>query len=228
MKEGYISLKDLKKKYGSREVLKGVSFDVEKGEFLTLYGPNGAGKTTLLMILSTLIRPSGGSLSIGGMFVGKDNRKIRGIIGYMGHADFLYENLTAFENLDFYSSLYGIPNKDEKINYLLDLLDLNNYRESIVRTFSKGMKRRLSIARSLIHSPDIILFDEPFSGLDASSVKGLREIIKELKEERKTFIVATHNVDYVSDITDRIVVMKDGTIEGITTSAHNIDLQNCF
>lgn len=208
----FIELKGVTKYYGYSRVIDSLDLNVRKGEFLTIYGPNGAGKTTLLMILSTLINPDGGEIKIGDHLLTADPNSVRRITGLVSHMDFLYENLTAYENLHFFSSLYGTDNRESRINDLLCRLNLYERKNDLVREFSRGMKKKLSIARSVIHDPEIVLFDEPFSGLDQKSLRAFSDILLWLKSINSTVILTTHNIRYVFDMSDRIAIMDSGCI----------------
>jgi len=207
-----INIENLVKNYGYSRVIDNLQLTVKGGEFFTIYGPNGAGKTTLLKILSTLTKPNAGKVSVGDYDITKEVYEIRRIIGFVSHNDFLYENLTAYENLEFFSSLYDVQNREKRIKELLEQMDLIKRSDDLVRNFSRGMKKRLTIARSIVHNPGIVLFDEPFSGLDQKAIATFLSIVKDLKSEHRTVIITTHNIGYVLPLSNRIGIMNRGKI----------------
>ena len=212
MKRYDINIENLVKNYGYSRVIDNLQLTVKGGEFFTIYGPNGAGKTTLLKILSTLTKPNAGKVSVGDYDITKEVYEIRRIIGFVSHNDFLYENLTAYENLEFFSSLYDVQNREKRIKELLEQMDLIKRSDDLVRNFSRGMKKRLTIARSIVHNPGIVLFDEPFSGLDQKAIATFLSIVKDLKSEHRTVIITTHNIGYVLPLSNRIGIMNRGKI----------------
>ncbi|NOR60198.1 MAG: ATP-binding cassette domain-containing protein, partial [Methanosarcinales archaeon] len=164
--ENIVSIKSLSKAFGSHRVLKNIDLDVKKGEFITIFGPNGAGKTTLMKIMSTLVEPSAGSISIDGFNVKDDPVEIRKRIGSISHETYLYSELTAEENLRFFGRMYGMDKNhlDARVDELIEQVGLEYRSNDRVGTFSRGMKQRLSIARALIHEPSILFLDEPYTG----------------------------------------------------------------
>lgn len=216
-------LKDLSKYYGFSIVLDRLNIQIETGEFFTIYGPNGAGKTTLLMILSTLVKPSDGNISLGGINFNENRDSIRKIVGLVSHNDYLYENLTAFENLYFFGSLYGIDDLKKRSDELLEQMGLFDRRHDLVRDYSRGMKKRISIARSLIHDPQIVLFDEPFSGLDQKAINKFISILEWLKSNKRTVILTTHNIKYIWHLSDRIGIMNNGRIENTIEECDDLE-----
>lgn len=183
-----------------------------KKEFLTIFGANGSGKTTLLKILSTLIKPSSGKILIDGLDINEDGMEIRKKIGFIGHEIYLYEELTALENLKFYSKLYDIPKNefDNKVHDLLKNFDLLHRMNDYVRVYSRGMKQRLSIARSIIHKPTILLLDEPYTGLDQKARDTLDDFLFR-STVKKTIIMTTHNIERLK-ISERIAILSKGKI----------------
>ena len=172
-----IEVRGLVKSFGSKVALEGVDLDVAEGEFLTLVGPNGAGKTTLIRILATLTRPTEGSVRVAGYDLAGQGTGIRRRIGLASHQTLLYGDLSAEENLRFYGRMYEVPDLEERITALLQRVGLEHRRHDLVRTFSRGMQQRLSIARALLHDPAILLLDEPYTGLDQQAAEVLREIV---------------------------------------------------
>lgn len=192
------------KKYGEFVALKGLSFKVARGEVLGLIGENGAGKSTTLRILAGLIEPDGGEVR----YFGRPfENSIKKRIGYLPEIDALYDNMTVREYLKFFAELYGVENAKEKIEELLDKLKLP---DKFVGELSKGMKRKLSIARTLLHDPDVLIYDEPTGGLDPSTSLTIAELLRELAEKDKIIVFSAHNMYYVEKIADKVIVMKGG------------------
>lgn len=206
-----IEVENLKKSFGRRQVLNGISFKLQHGEFLTIFGPNGAGKTTLIKTLATLLKPTEGEIKINGYSFADDPAVIRRQIGLISHQPLLYLDLSAYENLEFYGSLYGVEDLPNRILYLLKKVELSSRRYDLVRTFSKGMQQRLAIARALIHQPRILFLDEPHSGLDPHAVEILDNLIAEIRADH-TFIMITHNLEKGLALSDKIMILKDGRI----------------
>jgi ABC-2 type transport system ATP-binding protein len=207
-----IEVENLTKKFGNLTAVDDLSFHVNEGEIFGFLGPNGAGKTTTVRMLSCLISKTSGSARVAGYDIGNDadSMKIRQIIGVVPDDLGLYEDLSAYENLDFYGKLYGCTEiqRKESIQRLLTMLGLWEKRDAASGTFSKGMKQKLAIARALIHDPKILFLDEPTANLDPISAKTVRDFILELKNERKTIFLNTHNLDEVQRICDRVAILK--------------------
>jgi heme exporter protein A len=178
-----------------------------------LLGPNGAGKSTLLRILSTLVRPTSGSLLIHGVDAGRADRlAVRRRVGLLSHQTYLYENLSGSENLEFYARLYGLPDPLRAARAGLSSARLLDREPDLVRTFSRGMKQRLAIARALLHHPDVLLLDEPFSGLDREACALLTEQLRRARAEGRTCVLATHDFGAGAPIADRLVVLASGRV----------------
>jgi len=207
-----IKAEDLKKSYGNFEALKGVDLSIKNGEFYTLFGPNGAGKTTLIKLLATLTDPTSGKLSILGIDAKKDVQKIRSTIGVISHDPYLYETLTAFENIKFFGELYGITDINERAQYVIKQVGLESRSSDLVRTFSRGMKQRLTVARAIVHEPKILLLDEPYTGLDQHGAQIFGEMLSQLKKQNRTIIMTTHNIDEGLDLSDRVGILAKGKI----------------
>ena len=207
-----IETESLTKKFGDLIAVDNVSFKVNQGEIFGFLGPNGAGKTTTVRMLCCLISKTSGNATIGDYEIGQPENapSIRKIIGLVPDNVGLYESLTAYENLDYYGKLYkrtGAQRK-EAIEYFLKLLGLWEKRDMTAGTFSKGMKQKLAIARALIHDPQILFMDEPTANLDPESAKTVREFILQLKKEKKTIFLNTHNLDEAQRICDRIGILN--------------------
>ncbi len=207
-----IRAEGLSKIFGRRKVLQDINFELEKGEFLTIIGPNGAGKTTLIKILATLVLPSSGSVSIDGFDLRKDSVSIRERMGLISHNPLLYGDLTAYENLLFYGRMFGIKDLEARISQLLEKVELGHRKFDVVRTFSRGMQQRLSIARVLLHNPSILLLDEPHSGLDPHATDILDDLLENLKREDRTFIMATHNLEKGLEHATSILILSQGRV----------------
>ena len=185
--EPAIKTKKLSKVFGNRRAVDNVSIEVPQGAFLSIFGPNGAGKTTLLRVLSTLSRATSGSATLMGVDLKEDPDKARDHIGLISHNSMLYPDLTAEQNLMIYARLYGVVDPEARVLELLEAVELKHRRLDVVRTFSRGMTQRLSIARALIHDPDVVFLDEPYSGLDPHAVEIFDDLIDQQREGR-TFV----------------------------------------
>lgn len=188
-----LEVKKLTKVFGDRKALDNVSFSLPQGAFLSIFGPNGAGKTTMLRMLSTLARPTSGAIRVMGLDAKEDPDKVRDHIGLISHNSMLYPDLTAMENMMFVARLYGIIDPEARVRELLRAVELDHRRFDMVRTFSRGMTQRLSIARALINDPDVVFLDEPYAGLDPHAVEIFDELIGGLREER-TFVMVSHDL----------------------------------
>jgi heme exporter protein A len=205
-----IKAEGLTKSFGPVEALRGIDLSVEKGEFYTLFGPNGAGKTTFIKILSTLAKPSSGKLTIAGRDAVKDPDGVRGVTGVVSHDPFLYENLSAFENIKFFGTMYGVHDADGRAGELIDRVGLGKRMHDLVRNFSRGMKQRLAVARAIVHDPGILLLDEPYTGLDQHGARVFGEMLSMLKSDRRTILMTTHNLEEGLDRSDRVGILAGG------------------
>jgi len=202
----------LKKSYGNFEALRGIDLHVKRGEFFTLFGPNGAGKTTLIKLLATLTDPTSGSLSVCGFDAKKEVNNIRSVIGVISHDPYLYDNLSALENIKFFGTLYGLDDIENRARSVIKQVGLEKRMNDIVRTFSRGMKQRLSVARAIVHDPKILLLDEPYTGLDQHGAQIFGEMLSDLKSNRHTILMTTHSIDEGLDLSDRIGILAKGKI----------------
>lgn len=207
-----IDARHLAKSYGDRQVLDDVSFKLEQGQCLALFGPNGAGKSTLLKLLSLLVRPTDGELLLGGVKVGDDQDALRRRIGVLSHQPFVYDALSARENLVFYGRLYGLARPAERADELLRQVGLELFAGDPVRTFSRGMVQRLAIARALLHEPDLLLLDEPYTGLDQSAVGMLNETVDRAKEAGTTIVLISHDFAEGLRAADRAAILHRGRL----------------
>ncbi len=204
-----LKVENLVKMYGDFLALKGISFEIRRGEILGLIGENGAGKSTTIKILVGLLRPTSGKVEYDGLDFFKRKSKLKKNIGYVPEVDSLYEDMNAFDYLMFFASLYGIHSEKarKKAEELMKALNIPNKN---ISEFSKGMRRKLSIARSLIHDPDYLIYDEPIGGLDPSTSLFIAEFMKDL--ENKAILFSAHNLYYVEFVCDKIAIMKEGRI----------------
>ena len=188
-----IEVERLSKVFGTRRAVDGLSLSLPQGAFLSIFGPNGAGKTTLLRILSTLSRPTEGTVRLCGIDLAEDADEARAHIGLISHNSMIYGDLTAEENLMLAARLYGVENPEVRVRELLDAVELAHRRLDVARTFSRGMMQRLSIARALIHDPQVVFLDEPYSGLDPHAVEIFDNLIDAVREDR-TFVMVSHDL----------------------------------
>ncbi|MDA4128167.1 MAG: ABC transporter ATP-binding protein [Thaumarchaeota archaeon] len=207
-----IETENLTRKFGDLTAVDGVTLRIEEGEVFGFLGPNGAGKTTTVRMLCCLISKTSGTASIGGYEVGNgpDSLKIRKLIGFVPDSVGLYDELSAYDNLDFYGKLYDCTEaqRKENIERFLKLLGLWEKKDVAAGTFSKGMKQKLAVARSLIHDPKVLFMDEPTANLDPESAKTVRDFILDLKKEKRTIFLNTHNLDEAQRICDRIGILN--------------------
>lgn len=212
--DNIIETKELRKHFGNFEAVRGVSINVPAGSIYGFVGPNGAGKTTTMRILTTLTRPTSGTASVAGHSVLEDRRSVRRAIGYMPDEFGVYEDLRVWEYLDFFAACYDIPENERKrlVGDLLELVDLSHRREDMVDKLSRGMKQRLSLARTLAHDPQVLILDEPASGLDPRARVEIRELLGELANMGKTIFFSSHILADVEDICSHIGIIEAGQI----------------
>jgi len=218
-----IEVRKLVKRFGLKNVLRGLDFDVQAGEFVALLGPNGAGKTTFLRILASLSRPSLGQVSVAGYKLPAQAAAVRRRLGVVSHLPLLYGDLTAEENLQFYGRMYDLQNIEARINDVLDMVGLSARRRDLVRTFSRGMQQRLAIGRAVLHDPDVMLFDEPYTGLDQDASEMLDEVLKNVAAAGRTVVMTSHDLARAEDLATRFDVLSRGVI---AASASRVELEN--
>lgn len=232
-----ITLRNVSKSFGSFVALKDITLEITPGQYWMIIGPNGAGKTTLLKLIATLAKPSQGEIIIqtayrqtaqsNGPAVGNLNHAnraqqsvkaqplaIRQQIGFIGHQSFLYNNLTAEENLRFYARMYRLPNAQQQIEQTLQLIGLSARQHDLVRTFSRGMQQRLSIGRALLTNPKIILLDEPFTGLDQSAIENFVNLFTSLISPDRVIIMTTHDLDLGLKLASHFAILSKGRLVG--------------
>lgn len=209
-----IEVRELSKAFGLLPALQGLDFSVGRGEWVLLFGANGSGKSTLLRLLSGLCKPTAGAIRIGGWELPREAVAVRAQIGLVAHRPLLYENLTARENLDFFGKLYGMAAeaRAERGRDLLQQVGLTRSADRIVRTFSRGMKQRLSIARALLHQPEILLLDEPYSGLDQAACQVLDELLAAAQNAGGAIILSTHQLGRAPETAERALALAGGKI----------------
>lgn len=215
-----VKLDGLMKKYDNRAVVDGLSLEIREGEIFGLLGPNGAGKSTTMNMICSLLKPTAGSIELFGHDIKTENRKVKPMIGYIPQDLAIYGNLKAWENVELFTSLYGIKGqklKDE-IDRSLEFVGLSDKRDSFARTFSGGMKRRLNIACALGHRPKLLIFDEPTVGIDPQSRNFILEKIKEANKDGTTVIYTSHYMEEVEAICTRVAIMDNGKIVAIGTT----------
>lgn len=199
----------LTRQFGSRKAVDNVSFSLPEGAFLTVFGPNGAGKTTLLRMLATLSRPSAGTLHIEGVDALEQPEDARASIGMISHESMLYPDLTAQENLELFAALYGVANPKERARELLDAVGLKHRRHDRVRTFSRGMTQRVSIARALVHAPRIMLLDEPYAGLDPHAAQVFDSLLEDIRPVC-TCVMVSHDFEKGCALASHVLLMAHG------------------
>lgn len=220
-----IEVENLTKVYGLLPALKSLDFGVARGEFAVLLGPNGSGKSTLLRLMSGLSRPTRGSIRIGGWVMPREAMSVRAQIGIVSHKPLLYQNLSARENLHFFARLYSIEKveREPRIQDLLRQLGLHRRADSLVRTFSHGMRQRLGIARALLHQPDILFFDEPYTGLDQDAGDMLDDLLQLAHQQNRTMLISTHRLRRLPYLASRALILSrgqiafDGSIKGMNS-----------
>ena len=219
--EEIISVENITKKFKEIVAVDNISFSVKKGEIFAFLGPNGAGKTTMIKMLTTLLHPTSGKMKVNGFDPSVESNEVRKSFGIVFQDQSLDNELTAYENLDFHAVLYKVPTelKKERIEYLMKFVGLWDRKDSFVKTFSGGMKRRLEIARGLIHHPKILFLDEPTLGLDPQTRNHLWEYVQKLnREEKMTVFLTTHYMEEADKIADTIAIIDRGKIISKGTS----------
>jgi heme exporter protein A len=207
-----LELRDVSKQFGVYQALNGVCLRVEHGDSILLYGPNGAGKTTLLRVLSTLARPSEGTVLFDGADVLSNPVAAKSAIGFVSHTTFLYGELTARENLEFAGKLFGLANLPQRVSGVLEVFHLGERAGTPVRELSRGYQQRVSLARAFLHDPQFLLLDEPFTGLDAASTESLQDLMRSLQDQGKALIFSTHDFEQGKAIAKRLVALEAGKV----------------
>ncbi|BFK79929.1 ABC transporter ATP-binding protein [Clostridium baratii] len=232
-----LEIKNLTKKFKKSTVVDDVSFKVNPGEIVGLLGENGAGKTTTLRMISTMLKITSGEAIVNNFSADKEPIKVRNEIGILFGGDVgLYDRLTARENIKYFANLYGMSDKDAdvRIDELAKKFNMEEYIDKRVSKFSRGMKQKVSIARSIVHSPSVMLFDEPSTGLDVTAARTIQDFILDCKKENKTILFSSHSMREVEKLCDRVVIINKGklledcSIDDLKEKYNNDDLEEVF
>jgi len=213
-----IDVKNLTKSFDNHLALDGIDLTVEPGETLAIFGPNGAGKTTLIKILASIMKPSAGEVFINGFDIKHNAEDVRSQIGIVSHQTFLYNNLTAYENLLFYSRMYDVADFKQRIYQVVSMVGMQLRMHDGISTLSRGMQQRLSIARCLIHKPSIILLDEPETGLDQQAISMLWGALKEDGVKKRTIVFTSHSLERGLNACDKLIILNKGKIAHLQPS----------
>jgi heme exporter protein A len=219
-----LELRNMTKLLGDKLVLRNITLTLEKGEILAVIGPNGAGKSTFFKCTVGLLQPTSGEILLNGKLVKKNSGEVKQRIGFLGHESFLYNTLSPLENLKFYGKLYKVKDLDRKANDLLKEVGLYLFRDMPIRSFSRGMMQRLAIARVLLPDPEILMLDEPHTGLDQEAVALLNKIIKKKQASGTSILIISHDFEQVHALADRVAVLKKGKIISTMALGSDIDL----
>lgn len=214
-----IQINGLIKQYGFNLVLRGVNLHLASGAFVTLVGPNGAGKSTLMRIVATLLKPTAGEVKIGGWKMPQFSDRVRQHIGLVSHQTLLYGDLTAAENLLFFAKMYRLDNSEDRVLEALKRVGLAARQRDAVRTFSRGMMQRLTLARATLHEPDVLLLDEPYTGLDQDASALLDDLLRHERDNGRTILMITHDLVHGLNLCDRVAILSRGKI--VQEIAHN-------
>jgi heme exporter protein A len=219
-----IELHNITKIFGHRIILKNLSLTINEGDFVTLMGANGVGKTTLLHLIATLSKPTTGMISINGYNLVDAASELRRFIGLVSHKTLLYDDLTAEQNLLFYARMYDVSQPNQRIELLLNQVGLWGRQHDPVRTYSRGMQQRLSIARAMLHNPPILLLDEPDTGLDQQATHQLGDLLAAVDISKRTILMTTHNLEWGVSMGNRVLILAKGRVahdvqgEGLTVA----------
>ena len=207
-----VQIRGVTKSFGRTPVLRSIDLDVPQGTVLSLLGPNGSGKTTLIRVLSTLTKPDAGEVRIGGAGNGRQSARLRRLIGVVGHDPLLYDDLTARENLRFVCRMFDLDRIDERVHSVSDRMGMAPGLDRKIGAMSHGMKKRFSIARALLHDPQVLLLDEPETGLDQEALSLLDSVIASRSESGRTVIMTTHNLERAVALGDRMAILASGRV----------------
>jgi len=212
-----IEVRKLVKRFGGKTVLRGLDFDVQPGEFVALLGPNGSGKTTFLRILSSLSHASMGDVRVAGYSLPHQAAAVRARLGIVSHLPLLYGDLSAEENLQFYGRMYSVSRLGTRISEVLEMTGLEARRHDLVRTFSRGMQQRLAIGRAVLHDPEVMLFDEPYTGLDQDASLMLDELLRTVAAQGRTVVMTSHDLVRAEELATRFDILSRGNIAASAT-----------
>jgi heme ABC exporter ATP-binding subunit CcmA len=207
-----VEIQGLSHRYGKSRALDGLDLTIPWDQRIAILGPNGAGKTTLLRILATLVRPKAGNVVVGGLALPGEANAVRRQVGLVAHQTFLYDELTARENLVFYGNLYGLPDPGRRADELLARVGLLDRANARTRTFSRGLQQRLALARAIVHDPPILLLDEPDTGLDVAGIDLLDRLMIDDDDLPRTVLLTTHNLERARELADRVIVLVNGKV----------------
>jgi heme exporter protein A len=205
-----LTARGLLRRYGAVVAVAGIDLDLAAGDFLTIFGPNGAGKTSLLSLLGGRLKPSGGDVHVGGQRLDFGETSWRSRIGVLSHQSFLYGHLTVAENLRFFGRLFGLEDLDERVPERLEQVGLANRGDFLARQLSHGMRQRAALARALLHDPELVLLDEPYTGLDPYAAAVLRGVLSSLKDGARTVVMVTHNLTQGLELANRVAIQVGG------------------
>jgi len=207
-----IEIKKLTKQADNKLILRGVDLSIKKGETVAILGPNGAGKSTFLKVLATLIKPTSGQVLVNGLDLKKNQIEIKKLLGYLPHSSLLYDHYSPLENLVFFGNIYGVKDVEQKAINLVKEVGLSFFLNEPVKNFSRGMIQRIAIARAIVHDPEVLLLDEPHTGLDQGAISILNNVIVSMKEKGATTLMVTHDFKQAAEICDRVIIVKNGKI----------------
>jgi len=207
-----IEVRGLNKSFGERLALRSIDLRVSRGEHVVIFGPNGAGKTTLVKILATLVKPSSGSVQLDDIDIYDKPAQIRRRISLVSHQTFLYDDLTVYENLKFYGKMYDVPDLEQRIHEVIAWVQLESRLHSRVDTLSHGLQRRVSIARSVLHNPPILLLDEPEAGLDPHADAVIKDVLASINSGSRTIVMTTHNLERGLELGERVIILDRGKV----------------
>ena len=220
-----IQVQGLVKRFGLKTVLRRLDFEARQGEFVALLGPNGAGKTTFLRILASLSRPGKGQVRVAGYALPREAAAVRRRLGVVSHQPLLYGDLTAEENLLFYGRLYAVPEPTGRMEEVLHVVGLYRRRRDLVRTYSRGMQQRLAIARAILHDPEVLLLDEPYTGLDQDASAMLDEVLQRVAAQGRTVVMTSHDLSRIAGLASRFDVLARGSIAASVSRDEIADAQ---
>jgi ABC-2 type transport system ATP-binding protein len=219
--EVMIKIESLTKSFGRIKALDNLNLEIKRGELLGIIGPNGAGKTTAIRMACCILKPDFGDIKINNLSIHEDPIKIKSMIGYLPEEPNLYERFKAKDLLKYFAELYGVPKNeiDSRIDKLLELVGMTERKDDRINTFSKGLRQRISVARALVHDPDIIILDEPTMGLDPATANSIRDFVRSLKG-KKTMILCTHYMAEADSLCDRVAILNKGKIIDVGTPSY--------
>ncbi|MFA5891349.1 MAG: ABC transporter ATP-binding protein [Actinomycetota bacterium] len=206
-------LEGVRKSFGVQVALAGVDLEIPQGSSVAIMGPNGAGKTTLLKTMAGLAAPTAGNVSLAGVDLRRAGAGLRALVGFVSHEAMLYPDLTVHENLEFFARLFGLPQPEKAIQIRVEQLKLGHVLDRAVRALSRGTRQRAAIARSLLHSPLVLLLDEPYTGLDEAAAESLTDLLNELRTPDRTLVMAVHEMSRAVAVAERLIVIGDGRVK---------------